>query len=166
MQSPLRRNLGDVCSSMRSDRLSRPLRLFAMSILLCIDLMAQPARAQVPGGANPIYARVDRPARLRPGMRAPAYPELLRRAQVQGEVVVQFVVDTLGRVEVPTMSVFESTHELFTASVRDRLATLRFVPAMNQGHRVRQLVVGAFEFPPSRKDGTWQWPRPKRTGLP
>lgn len=105
------------------------------------------ARGQVPDDVVYDYAHVDQPAQMRPGMRPPVFPILLREAHVAGKVVVSFIVDTRGRVELATFRVYRTTHELFTQAVRDCLPRLRFTPALLRGHAVRQLVVGAFDFP-------------------
>jgi TonB family protein len=44
-------------------------------------------------------------------------------------VVVRFLVNELGRVDVSSMIVEQSDHELFTAAVRDILPRFRFEPA-------------------------------------
>jgi len=100
-----------------------------------------------PGG---VYAAgdayVEKPALAAPGSPQPHYPEMLRRAGVSGEVVAEFVVDTLGRVEPGTLRVVRSDHELFAAAVRAVLPALRFLPAEAGGRRVRQLVRQPFTF--------------------
>jgi protein TonB len=81
-----------------------------------------------------------------PGTATPRYPTMLQRAGVEGSVRAQFVVDTLGRVEQGSFRALESTHDLFTAAVRDALSRARFKPAEVGGHRVRQLVEQTFTF--------------------
>ena len=39
---------------------------------------------------------------------------MLRSANVEGEVLAQFVVDTTGRAEMGTFKVLKSSHDLFT----------------------------------------------------
>ena len=87
---------------------------------------------------KPVVARADSPR--------PRYPELLRSAGVGGEVVAQFVVDTLGRVEVGSVRVLRATHPLFAQAVERTLPVARFIPAEAGGHRVRQLVQQPFAF--------------------
>lgn len=118
--------------------------LLMLSTALAVPLRV--ARGQTPREPVYTYAQVDRPAQLRPGMRPPVFPKLLREAHVAGEVVVGFVVDTLGRVEAAPFYVYRSTHKLFTQAVRDCLPRLRFAPAVRSGRRVRQLVIGEFNF--------------------
>jgi protein TonB len=76
----------------------------------------------------------------------PAYPEMLRTAGIEGRVVVEFVVDSTGRVRGGSLAVVEASHELFTSSVRRTLPSLRFTPARVQGRRVAQRVRVPFEF--------------------
>lgn len=74
------------------------------------------------------------------------YPESLRSVGVDGHVLVQFSVDTTGRVDMNSVKVLESTHDLFSQSVRDALRTFRFRPAEVGGHRVAALAQMPFEF--------------------
>jgi hypothetical protein len=60
--------------------------------------------------------------------------------------VVRFVVDTLGRVEPPSLDIVQSSHPLFLASVRTALDHLRFLPARFSGRRVRVRMEQRFEF--------------------
>ena len=91
---------------------------------------------------------------------APRYPAALRDAGVSGQVMAQFVVDTLGLVDTSTFKVIESSHEQFTESVRQTLPELRFTPARADGRKVKQLVQQPFLFDlgtrvrTSRGDGT------------
>jgi TonB family protein len=80
------------------------------------------------------------------GNRGPRYPEPLKAANVEGEVLAQFVVDEEGRVEIETFRVLKTSHALFSAAVRDALAEARYVPAEIGGKRVKQLVQQPFQF--------------------
>ena len=116
--------------------------------VLCLVLCA-PARGVDSGGhvGGPpaTLATVDRGAALVSPPR-PRYPEQLRAAGVTGRVIVRLVVDTLGRVEPGSINIHESSHDLFSQSVRAILPALRFVPAEAGGRRVRMLVDLPFEF--------------------
>jgi periplasmic protein TonB len=90
--------------------------------------------------------QVEKPAASAPGSPGPRYPDILRSGGVEGEVLAQFVVDTLGRVEVATFRVLRSTHALFEQSVRSALPNMRFLPAEVGGRRVKQLVQQPFVF--------------------
>jgi TonB family protein len=59
----------------------------------------------------------------------PHFPDELRARRVEGEVVVRFKVDEKGRVDVSSMQVVRSAHDLFTAAVRNSLSGFRFEPA-------------------------------------
>ena len=76
----------------------------------------------------------------------PRYPESLRSAGIDGRVVIQFVVDTLGAIEPASVKVILSSHDLFTRSVETVLPRYRFVPSEVNGRRVRALAQMPFEF--------------------
>jgi protein TonB len=76
----------------------------------------------------------------------PRYPERLRDSGIEGSVLVQFAVDTTGRVDMASLKILESTHALFTDAVRDALARFRFRPAEVGGRRVPALAQMPFEF--------------------
>lgn len=77
---------------------------------------------------------------------APAYPESMLRRRVEGTVIVQYVVDTLGRADTATFRVISATHADFARAVRDVLPLMRFRPAMMANRRVSQLVQQPFAF--------------------
>lgn len=103
------------------------------------------ARAVVDGSVMTLE-QVDKPVVLRPGARVPAYPEMLRSAGMSGSVIVEFVVDTLGRVESGSLHMLQADHELFSAAVGRVVPTLRFIPAEAAGKKVRQLVRLPYRF--------------------
>jgi len=90
--------------------------------------------------------QVDTPVFLAPGMTAPRYPDGLRAAGVSGSVMVEFVVDTAGRVEPRSIQLIQTDHVLFASAVRDVLPRYRFIPAEAGGRKVRQLVRLPFRF--------------------
>jgi len=81
-----------------------------------------------------------------PTNQAPRYPDMLRSANVEGEVLAQFVVDTTGRADMREFKILKSTHDLFTAAVKSALPQMRFYPAEVGGHKVKQLVQMPFQF--------------------
>ena len=81
-----------------------------------------------------------------PGAPTPRYPEALRAAGIEGDVTLEFVVDTTGRVEGGSVRVLSSAADAFVVSVRDALAGTRYHPALVGGRRVRQLVRQGFVF--------------------
>jgi TonB family protein len=96
-------------------------------------------------GPSGAYAEehVDVPVALERRSPLPRYPEALRSWRTEGVARLTFVVDTLGRVEMGTVNVIESSHPAFAASVRATLPRMRFRPARIGERPVRQLV----EFP-------------------
>ena len=74
------------------------------------------------------------------------YPDELRTANIEGEVLAQFVVDTNGRYETGSFKALKSSHEKFTAAVTSALPNMRFNPAEIGGRKVRQLVQQPFTF--------------------
>jgi len=93
---------------------------------------------------------VDRAARLTAAP-APRYPDRMRALGIEGRVLVQFVVDTTGRVELEGVRVLESAHDDLTLAVRQVLPRLRFVPAEVRGGKVRMLAQMPFEFALDRR---------------
>lgn len=83
---------------------------------------------------------VERQVAPRPDNPSPEYPPGLRAAMVEGTVVVQFVVDTSGRVEPRSIAIVRATHPQFAESTRRWLTRTRYWPAQIQGVPVRQLV--------------------------
>ena len=81
-----------------------------------------------------------------PGSPLPAYPDFLRSSGTEGDALVQFVVDTLGRVEAGSFRAIRASHVLFAQSVERILPRLRFIPAEVGGRRVRQWVQQPFLF--------------------
>ena len=92
---------------------------------------------------------VDVPARPVGEAIAPQYPDSLLQSRIAGRVVVEAVIDTLGKVELASIDVLASPHELLTASVREALGSALFAPAMLKGRRVRQLAQLSFMFAPA-----------------
>ena len=90
--------------------------------------------------------QVDRPAVQAPGSVWPVYPDSLKKAKVEGEVVASFAVDTLGRVDVETIQILKWTQQLFVVAVLDALPRMKFRPAELKGVKVRQLVQQPFVF--------------------
>ncbi|MCU0625501.1 MAG: TonB family protein [Gemmatimonadaceae bacterium] len=107
----------------------------------------------VEGGTGPVISdqpyfdfQVEKPAMALPGNPAPNYPEMLRSSGVEGEAMMQFVVDTVGRAEPGSIKVIKASHELFGAAVKAVLPRMKFVPAEVGGRKVRMLVQQSFAF--------------------
>jgi TonB family protein len=100
-----------------------------------------------PGDPATIYheATVDTPAEILSRSR-PSYPPSLRAAGLSGRVVLQFVVDTAGRVEPGSIDVLEGAHAAFESSAIEAVLDARFRPARVRGRPVRQLVRQGMTF--------------------
>ncbi len=101
------------------------------------------------GGGEPgLYFEynVDQAARALAGNPVPEYPRALRNANVEGTVLVQFVIDTTGRADLRSFRAIASPHTLFADAVRDAVARMRFRPARVGEHPVRVLVQQSFAF--------------------
>jgi protein TonB len=90
--------------------------------------------------------QVEKQVSVAPGSAPPRYPDMLRSASVEGEVLVQFVVDTTGRVDMSQYKVLKTSHDLFSNAVKNALTNMRFYPAEIGGRKVRQLVQQPFNF--------------------
>ena len=90
--------------------------------------------------------QVEKQVQQIPGTGNLQYPDMLRSANVEGEVLAQFVVDAEGRYEAGSFKVLKSTHELFTQAVTNALPNMRFYPAEVGGKKVPQLVQQPFTF--------------------
>ncbi|MFI5233268.1 MAG: energy transducer TonB [Gemmatimonadales bacterium] len=99
-------------------------------------------------GANTVHFeyQVDKPAVPAPMSASPQYPDSLKAAKVEGEVVASFVVDTLGLADPTSLRILKSTNPLFAGAVRDALPLMVFIPAELAGVKVRQVVQRSFTF--------------------
>ena len=70
----------------------------------------------------------------------PVYPELLKQAQITGRVLVQAIVDTLGRAEPSSVKVLQSPNPGFDQSSKNYILKCLFRPARVHGRAVRVLV--------------------------
>jgi TonB family protein len=120
---------------------------FACSLQSDTSTGPKPARPQrVTDNQNFFEFQVEKVAELAPGNAAPRYPDMLRSANIEGEVLAQFVVDTTGHVDMSSLKVLKTTHDLFTNSVKQSLPTIKFSPALVGGRKVKQLVQMTFPF--------------------
>ncbi|HWO87755.1 MAG TPA: energy transducer TonB [Gemmatimonadales bacterium] len=102
----------------------------------------------VEGGTGPVvtdqpYLEAvveERPETIANTCITPRYPEILRQAGIEGRVLLEFVIDTLGRAERGSIRVVNSTHNLFEAPARETVTTCRFRAGRIQGRAVRVRV--------------------------
>lgn len=97
-------------------------------------------------GEPMLASEVDRPAMAREGNPIPKYPALLESSRMEGSVLVQFVVDTLGHADMQSFKVLESSNELFVQSLEIALPKWRFYPAEAGGRKVKQIVQLPLKF--------------------
>ncbi len=74
------------------------------------------------------------------------YPPLLRQAGIEGHVLVEFVIDTLGRAERNSIRIVRSSNPGFDQPVRENVSRALFRPARVHGRAVRVLVQMPFNF--------------------
>ncbi len=104
-------------------------------------------KGPVPQGDQPYFDfQVEKPVVAAPGSAGPAYPDMLRSAGIEGQVLAQFVVDTTGRADMATFKALRSDNDLFTVAVKNALQRMRFLPAEVGGRKVKQLVQQPFQF--------------------
>src|SRR5207247_10879000 len=112
-----------------------------------LGLHAVPGRsARGMGSAGRWRAPLVEEPRARLSAPPPAYPEPLRRAGIAGRVVVETVIDTLGRAEPRSLVVVESPNPGFATPARDYVLRALFRPGRMHGRAVRVLVRVPIEF--------------------
>ncbi|HEX6316569.1 MAG TPA: TonB family protein [Gemmatimonadaceae bacterium] len=116
----------------------------------CETPRPEPVAPLGPAGGEPAasagaYEEIVKPVLLS-GSRTPKYPDLLRRAGVEGEVLVSFDINEAGQPDVASLKVIHSTHELFAVAVREALPDMRFRPAERDGRKVKLTVQEPFTF--------------------
>ena len=157
-QSLLARRITAMRRPMPSFRVTQTVLFAALAIVAGVIACDLQSPSEPPGrtlSARPIKAapdqayfefQVEQPVTPAASSPAPRYPDLMRRAKVEGEVLAQFVVGPDGVADVGSFKVLRSTHDLFTKAVREALPTMRFNPARVGGKAVRQLVQQPFSF--------------------
>jgi protein TonB len=77
---------------------------------------------------------------------APKYPAALESVGVEGSVVLEFVIDTTGRVERQSVRIVESGQRPFDDAARQAVLGARFQPARLSGRPVRQMARQTVRF--------------------
>ncbi len=119
---------------------------------------AAPVKQFSPAGTEYFEFQVEKPVTRAENSVTPKYPEILRNAGVEGEVLVSFVVDETGVADPASLKVIRSTHELFATAVRQALPEMRFTPAEIGGKKVKQVVQAPFSFSLAGKNGLVEVP--------
>ncbi len=89
---------------------------------------------------------VDTAAARYDGSAAPPYPPNLLEERKEGQVVIQYVIDSTGRADLASVTIMQASHPDFATSVRVTLPHMRFRPAKIGPRRVNQLVQQLFSF--------------------
>ena len=97
-------------------------------------------------GARVFSSKDVQQVALESSVRALRYPEQLRNAGVEGEVLARFIVDSTGSVRKGSVTVVRSSDPEFTRAVLESLPRMRFHPARVGGIPVAQLVEEPFTF--------------------
>ena len=123
--------------------------IFASVIVVAL-VLAPAARAQSAATSNAAEQtffdfQVDQTVRVKT-VHAPVYPDRLRAANVDGQVLVQFVVDEHGMAQMNTFKVLKSTDNELTESVKRAISETSYFPAETGGRKVKQLVQQPFKF--------------------
>lgn len=95
---------------------------------------------------------VDSAAERDPSSAAPVYPAALETRGVEGYVIVRFVVDSTGRVDMASVMTVETTAPDFDRAVREAMPGMRFRPAKVGERPVRQLAEQLFRFEVAPRD--------------
>jgi protein TonB len=120
--------------------------------VVVVGARSDSARSTSPG---PILAPANRPffefqveqkAMPIAGGVAVRYPDSLRVAGIEGEVLAQFVVNADGIPDVQSLKILRATRNEFVDAVRNALPGLRFSAARVGDRAVRQLVQQPFVF--------------------
>ena len=106
------------------------------------------------GDLNPIYEATTNDERFEPAILvsqpAPRYPAALETVGMEGRVDVEFVIDTLGRVQQHSIRILGSAHPDFADAARAAVAGAMFRPAHLSAHAVRQLTRQSIRFVTAR----------------
>lgn len=108
----------------------------------------------VEGGTGPVISDQpyleavveERPETVQGSCIQPRYPEILRQAGVEGRVLVEAVIDTMGRAERGSVRFVNSSHQLFEAPARETVQSCRFRPGRISGRAVRVRVQVPINF--------------------
>jgi len=107
-----------------------------MEVVLPLDFRADtPAFASSDTGVFSVDC-VDREPALKAVVPL-TYPETMRSRGLGGEALLEFVVDTNGRADLPSVRLVNATHSDFATAARGAVARAQFRPALLSGTTVR-----------------------------
>ena len=114
------------------------------------DALGLGSIAPIPVNGAYTESMVDRAIIPRRGNPSPRYPAALQSAGIEGDFMVQFVVDSTGKVDPDHIQFPNEMHRLFVDAVRTALLRARFFPAQIAGKFVAQHAIQEFKFTLSR----------------
>ena len=89
---------------------------------------------------------ITQKARVKAGQPSPIYPTELRHAGVEGNTLLEFVVDPSGRADPTTVQVLNASAPQFVDAVLDVLPDIRFLPMYVEGCPVSVQLQQPFDF--------------------
>jgi protein TonB len=118
-----------------------------ISFLTVLCLLPPAAGQRLDGDTSELFMEAivdERPALLS----APKvkYPEVLKRAGIEGEVIVQAIIDTTGRAERGSVKVLQSPNPGFDENAKEYVRKAMFRPARIHGRTVRVVVQVPVQF--------------------
>jgi protein TonB len=104
--------------------------------------------AHVAPNPNRVFeeADVDTIVGIGPKTASPVYPARLKALGMEGQVVLEFVVDSSGRAEPESIRATSSSDPAFTDAAAATVRSSRYRPAANNGRHVRQRTAQPFSF--------------------
>ena len=75
-----------------------------------------------------------------------AYPVAMRRAGIEGRIVLRALVSTHGRIYPSSILVLGATHVQFVVPAREALSAALFLPGWFGGHRMDAWITIAIDF--------------------
>ncbi len=73
-------------------------------------------------------------------------PDSLQSADIQGSVVIQFIIDTAGKVEPASVEIVESPHDGLNEAVTQMFLGAEYKPAQYEGRSVRMRIRQSMSF--------------------
>ena len=89
---------------------------------------------------------VDSIAVVDPTSEGPEYPMAMAARKLEGAVVLRFVVDSTGLIDMSTVRIMTATHSAFAKAVVAAMPRMKYRPASIDGKPVRLLVEQMFSF--------------------
>jgi protein TonB len=89
--------------------------------------------------------QVDQSVKIKSAV-APIYPDRLKNGGIEGQVIVQFIVDENGAAVMDSFKVLRSNDSAFSEAVKKAVSQTTYIPAELQGRKVRQLVQQPYKF--------------------